>query len=490
MDSARYSALTPFALLVLGSAASAQATFTIVGPGRAADVSPDGAFVVGTDAGGAFLWSASGLVSLGQDDAVAVSDDGTVVFGNMTDISGDSFAGRWTAGTGWVPVGALAGSSGSSVSTGYDMSNDGDTATGLGWNSAADGAAFLYESGSTTPLPQVGSGSHRGNAVSGDGRVVGGWDEGPTGARLATLWDASLAQTFPFVDASVNPDGVGEISALSTDGTWAAGFASPNTGRTQGAVWSAATGTVYLGEGPPTGSFFDRGFALGVTDDGQVAVGAWGAPPFSLSGTIWTPSGGLVLFDDFLAANGATGAAGWDVQSVDAITPDGSTLVGTATPSGQPFPTSWFIATVDTSLGTNYCTAVPNSTGVPGVMSAMGSNSVAANNVELRASSLPQGQFGIFVVSMTQGLTTNVPNNVGNLCLGGTIGRYQDLSQIFATGASGTGSLAIDLTAVPAGPVLVATMPGDTLNFQAWHRDVVGGAATSNFTNGLEILFN
>ena len=37
---------------------------------------------------------------------------------------------------------------------------------------------------------------------------------------------------------------------------------------------------------------------------------------------------------------------------------------------------------------------------------------------------------------------------------------------------------------------LVAVQPGETWSFQAWYRDTVGGSATSNFSDGLEITFN
>ncbi|MDC1043609.1 hypothetical protein OAQ71_00120 [bacterium] len=30
---------------------------------------------------------------------------------------------------------------------------------------------------------------------------------------------------------------------------------------------------------------------------------------------------------------------------------------------------------------------------------------------------------------------------------------------------------------------------GETWNFTAWHRDAVGGTTTSNFTDGLEVVF-
>jgi len=42
-------------------------------------------------------------------------------------------------------------------------------------------------------------------------------------------------------------------------------------------------------------------------------------------------------------------------------------------------------------------------------------------------------------------------------------------------------------TQTPTGFVAVAA--GETWSFQAWHRDSVGGATVSNFTNGLEVDF-
>jgi hypothetical protein len=35
----------------------------------------------------------------------------------------------------------------------------------------------------------------------------------------------------------------------------------------------------------------------------------------------------------------------------------------------------------------------------------------------------------------------------------------------------------------------VQVQVGETRNFQCWYRDAIGGIATSNFTNGLSIVF-
>jgi len=141
-------------------------------------------------------------------------------------------------------------------------------------------------------------------------------------------------------------------------------------------------------------------------------------------------------------------------------------------------------------VSTNYCGPAPlNSSGLSGTMSAIGTSTVANNNLVIVASDLPPNQFGIFVTSMTQafipggGGTTN-----GNICVGGMIGRFSRPGEILATGAAGAFSLPIDLTDVPQGNGTVSVVAGQTWNFQAWHRDSVG--LGSNFTDGLEVLFN
>ncbi|MEM1447551.1 MAG: hypothetical protein AAGI22_00490 [Planctomycetota bacterium] len=139
--------------------------------------------------------------------------------------------------------------------------------------------------------------------------------------------------------------------------------------------------------------------------------------------------------------------------------------------------------------GTNYCSAVANSTGATGVMSATGSAFVADNDLTLVASSLPTNSFAFFLVGQTQGFVPNPGGSAGNLCMIGSIGRYVAPSQIANSGALGEVQLTIDNAMTPTGAGFAAIAAGETWNFQCWHRDSVGGTATSNFTDGLEVLF-
>lgn len=140
-----------------------------------------------------------------------------------------------------------------------------------------------------------------------------------------------------------------------------------------------------------------------------------------------------------------------------------------------------------TGIGTNFCTPNPNSTGVPSQISAMGSVQLGVNDVVLMASDLPINSFGFFLVSRLQGFVPNPGGSNGNLCLTGPIGRYVGPGEIQNSGPGGEYSLAIDLTAIPQPNGFVSAISGETWNFQSWHRDLVGGAAQSNFTDGLEL---
>ncbi len=141
-------------------------------------------------------------------------------------------------------------------------------------------------------------------------------------------------------------------------------------------------------------------------------------------------------------------------------------------------------------IGTPYCTPNANSTGSPSSIVATGSPVVALNDVTLLGSSLPTGSTCLFIASSTQDFIPNPGASAGNLCLGGSIGRYAGPGQILGSGASGTVSLAIDLGAIPSPTGFVSAAAGDEWNFQLWHRDLdPSGVPTSNFSDGYRVQF-
>jgi len=138
------------------------------------------------------------------------------------------------------------------------------------------------------------------------------------------------------------------------------------------------------------------------------------------------------------------------------------------------------------TIGSNYCTAQPNSTGAAASISADGSRTASDNDLTLTASGMPPTQFGIFLTSMTQAST---PVASGTLCVGGNIIRFQGPGQILQADANGEFSLQVDTQALPAG-IPTPIVAGDTYNFTAWFRDTDPmTGATANFSDGYEITF-
>ena len=142
-------------------------------------------------------------------------------------------------------------------------------------------------------------------------------------------------------------------------------------------------------------------------------------------------------------------------------------------------------------FGTNYCSANTNSEGTEGRMSASGSLSASSNDVTLTASAIARLSFGLFLVSRTENFVMNPGNSEGNLCLGGTLGRYVGPGQVQNSGTTAEINLQIDLTMIPQPLGAEPVLPGDTWSFQLWHRDTAAsGQPTSNFTDGLRLTFN
>lgn len=125
-------------------------------------------------------------------------------------------------------------------------------------------------------------------------------------------------------------------------------------------------------------------------------------------------------------------------------------------------------------MGDPACMPVANSTGVPSVLTATGSLSLAANDLNLAVGDLPASQFAYFVMSETTN-TASVGNGV--LCLGAPFFRFT--GNVLNSGAAGAVAFSPDLQNLPQGQVF---QTGETWYFQLWHRDVGG---TSNLSNNL-----
>lgn len=131
------------------------------------------------------------------------------------------------------------------------------------------------------------------------------------------------------------------------------------------------------------------------------------------------------------------------------------------------------------------CRSPANSTGEPGFLQVYGTRDLTTLVVTV-IEDLPPNALGLAVMSRTTGFVPNVGTGVGTLCLGGDIGR----TSVFQVDAAGSTILPFDPMDLVDAQGPTAAVSGETWHFQAWHRDVVGGMATSNLTNAAALTFN
>jgi hypothetical protein len=129
-----------------------------------------------------------------------------------------------------------------------------------------------------------------------------------------------------------------------------------------------------------------------------------------------------------------------------------------------------------TALGTNYCQSAANSMDANGAtISATGSTSLAAANLELITAPVPDQPFA-YMYGPTQ---VNLPFGNGFRCVDGGI-----VTMPVDFGLAGEMRSVIDFGAHGAN---LASM--GTVCFQCWYRDPLGGGAYYNLSDGLEIIF-
>ncbi|MEZ6014283.1 MAG: hypothetical protein R3F49_04165 [Planctomycetota bacterium] len=281
-----------------------------------------------------------------------------------------------------------------------------------------------------------------------------------------------------------------------------------------GVTWTAATQT-----GPDPHYVHGQSFAIDPANPDLVAVGGSGysTPGVRLStdgGVTWSahhtglPS--TLVYDlawagdgsgDLYAATEAgawvrrAGAAAWEsAMGLDA--PSTTYWSVEAVPGGERmrFGTYgrgiWDLSLTPKQLGVRYCSpATPNAVGVPGELTATGSDVASDNAFVLNASALPAGTFGFFFTGDARASVTQPGGSQGVLCVGGGIGRYVAPGQVQQANAAGEFSLAVDLTQHPRPIGVVSVQAGETWTFQAWYRDTYIVFPTSNFTDALEVTF-
>lgn len=200
-----------------------------------------------------------------------------------------------------------------------------------------------------------------------------------------------------------------------------------------------------------------------------------------------------------LDANGQTiGSVRLEMPGPDRVATRASASTGTDRPwftitgqgPGSNAVTGVFGLAVDTADAANFCgQPIANSTGQSGRLRGVGSGEAADDAVTLFADRLPPGQTVLFLNSRTTDSVQNVGGGFGRLCLGGTINRYVGPGEIQSVNAAGVAWLDLSLGDTPDGASVVSVLAGETWRYQAWHRDLVGGAQTSNLTGAAAVTY-
>ncbi len=197
-------------------------------------------------------------------------------------------------------------------------------------------------------------------------------------------------------------------------------------------------------------------------------------------GSLWMvedPYGAATLVDLY-AELAPTEQAGLRFVSELAQGPDGALLIGTHY-SNQ-------VWRIDPRPGFElYCTATPNSTGGPAILTAAGSASIAAADLRFAVTGLPPGALGLPIVGDRRDDKPQVGGTEAHLCVGGSpVFRWGVHAQnATPTGAATFSSNLLDL---PFGGPPVA---GQTWYFQYWTRDQ-NPTPTANLSTAVAVTFS
>ncbi len=134
----------------------------------------------------------------------------------------------------------------------------------------------------------------------------------------------------------------------------------------------------------------------------------------------------------------------------------------------------------------SYCLANPNSSGQTARIRLEGSTRLSQGDVTLVAEGAVPDQFGLFYYGDR---AVEIPFGDGYRCVAaGSAGLFR-FGPAQLADAQGTASLAVDLSAPPAGSGPGQWTAGSTWYLQYWYRDPMGVASGFNLSDGLSALF-
>lgn len=296
-------------------------------------ISGDGTAVVGESTNGieteAYRWTGGTMTGLGflsgydGSTAFGASEDGAVVVGQLYGSSSNE-AFRWSGGV-MTGLGFLDPDS---YSAALGVSADGGVVVGF-----SGAQAFRWASGTMSGLGFLPGGTYSAaTGVSGDGDVVVGDGDNSAGNNAAFRWSNGVISSL--TESPVDPFW-STATGISADGAFVVGgLAQTDGAATEAFRWSAD-------EVLQLGFLHDWGtdsysFAEAASADGSVIVGGSTDEEQFLRAFVWTESGGMVKLADLLAANGVAGLEDWILFTADAVSADGTRIVGTAlNPDGE-----------------------------------------------------------------------------------------------------------------------------------------------------------
>jgi probable HAF family extracellular repeat protein len=259
--------------------------------------------------------------------ALAVSSDGAVIVGSGDHGGTSSEASRWTQAGGMVGLGYLAGDD---YSQAYGVSGDGSVVGGTsGSGTTNTSQAFRWENNAMTGLgylPGHASNNSATAGISADGSVIVGYSNTTAGALEAFRWTQGTGMV-----------GLGHIPlfsgiqsgamAVSADGTVVVGN-DLNPTIAQAFRWTAGGGMVGLGfYGPEDG--YGSSYANAVTADGSVVVGQGTPDGMNMAAFIWDAVNGTRnLQDVLLSGYGLAPPTGWTLETANGISADGLVITG------------------------------------------------------------------------------------------------------------------------------------------------------------------
>ena len=298
------------------------------------DISANSMVVGSLISGGGFYWlPTKGVIYVGGQVAEAVSLNGDTIAGTAYDARNVTQAAIWQRGAEWRLLGSVvpnAAPCDALLSSTYDTSENGQVIVGLAWNGCGFARAFRWEeSTGMVDLGTMNPGlSTRANGISGDGRVIVGWQDTGGGRRGARWIDG--AQTL-----FTGPSGIiGEAQAANRDGSVVVGqscefssIANPFANQ-QVWIWTSRDGVTCLPT--PRVRVLDNfiGTALATSEDGRI-VGGSHSFGLEAESVLWIDHEPIYL-KDYLRANGVPNAfENWvNTGFVTAISRDGRMLIG------------------------------------------------------------------------------------------------------------------------------------------------------------------